>query len=132
MKKNGVICLVSMFPSLVMVLKLSKKCIFCNFVLTSARNLSLLKRFTYMPLKVFITHFQKMIWFIGVNMKTREMIPFFFIYFSALTVCNIHFWIWKYSKFIFTWSPLWSILVCKIPQFLVKGYRFVQLIILSR
>ena len=29
-----------------MGLKLSKKCIFCNFVLTSARNLSLLKLFT--------------------------------------------------------------------------------------
>ena len=43
-EKNGVICLVSMFPSWVMVLKLSKKCIFCNFVLTSARNLSLLKQ----------------------------------------------------------------------------------------
>ena len=46
MKKNGVICLVSMFPSSVMVPKLSKMCILCNFVLTSARNLSLLKQFT--------------------------------------------------------------------------------------
>ena len=43
-----------------------KKCIFCNFVLTSARNLSLLKQFTYMHLKVLITVFQKMTWFIGV------------------------------------------------------------------
>ena len=43
-----------------------KKCIFCNFVLTSARNLSLLKQFTYMHLKVLITLFQKMVWFIGV------------------------------------------------------------------
>ena len=33
--------------SWVMVLKLSKKCIFCSFVLTSARNLSWLKQFTY-------------------------------------------------------------------------------------
>ena len=39
--KNDDICLVSMFPSWVMVLKLSKKCIFCNFVLTSAKNLRL-------------------------------------------------------------------------------------------
>ena len=38
-EKNGVICLVSMFPFWLMVLKLSKKCIFCNFVLTSGRNL---------------------------------------------------------------------------------------------
>ena len=42
-----------------------KKCIFSNFVLTSARNLSLLKQFTCMDLKVLITVFQKMIWFIG-------------------------------------------------------------------
>ena len=48
-KINWVICPVSMFPSWVMVFKLSKKVHFCNFVLTSARNLSLLKQFTYMP-----------------------------------------------------------------------------------
>ena len=32
--------------------------------------------------------------------------------FSALTVCNIHFSIWKYSKIIFMWSPFgpfWSV-----------------------
>ena len=45
--KNGVICLVSVFPLWVMVLKLSKKCIFGKFVLTSARSLSLLKQCTY-------------------------------------------------------------------------------------
>ena len=45
----------------------SKKCIICSFLLTSARNLSLLKQFTYMHLKVFITLFQKMIWFIGAE-----------------------------------------------------------------
>ena len=44
----------------------SKKYIFCNFVLPSARNLSLLKEFTYMDMKVFITFFQKMICLIGV------------------------------------------------------------------
>ena len=64
------------------------------------------------------------------NMETRQMTPFFSSTFSDLTVCNIHFWIWKYSKFIFMWSPLWSILVCKIPQFLAKSYRFRQLITL--
>ena len=47
-------------------LNCSKKYIFCNFVLTSARNLSLLKEFTYMGLKVFITFFQKMICLIRV------------------------------------------------------------------
>ena len=63
-KKNGVICLVSMFPSRVMVLKLSKKMHFWNFLLTSVRNLSLLKQFTYMHLKSLVTHFQKMVLFI--------------------------------------------------------------------
>ena len=53
--KNGVICLVFMFSSYVMVSILSKKYIFCNFVLTSATNLSLLKQFTCMYLKVLIT-----------------------------------------------------------------------------
>ena len=37
------------------------KCIFCKFVLTSARNLSLLKQFTYMHPKDLVTHFQKMV-----------------------------------------------------------------------
>ena len=52
-RKNGVICLVSMFPSQFMVLKLSKKVHFCNFVLTSARSLSILMQVTYMHLKGF-------------------------------------------------------------------------------
>ena len=54
---------------------------------------------------------------------------FFFFFsplFSALDVCNIHFWIWKYSNFIFMWSTLWFILVCKTPQFLAKSYQFGQ------
>ena len=34
--KNGVICLVSMFLKLCL-----KECIFCNFILTSARNVSI-------------------------------------------------------------------------------------------
>ena len=43
-----------------------KKYIFKNFVLTLARNLSQLKQFTWMYLKVLITLFLKMIWFVGV------------------------------------------------------------------
>ena len=40
-------------------------------------------------------------------METRQMAPFFSSTFSDLTVCNIHFWNWKYSKFIFIWvDPL--------------------------
>ena len=34
------------------------------------------------------------------NLEARQMTPFFFIYFFRCL--NIHFWIWKYSKFIFT------------------------------
>ena len=63
-----------------------------------------------------------------VNMETRQMTPFVSSIFSALTVCNIHFLNWKYSKFIF----MWSILVCKIPQFLAKSYRFVYTFLESR
>ena len=63
-------------------------------------------------------------------METRQTTPVFPPTFSDLTVCNIHFWIWKYSKFIFMGSPLRSILVCKIPQVLAKSYRFRQLITL--
>ena len=51
------------------------------------------------------------------NIETIQMTPFFSSTFSALAVCNIYFWNWKYSKFIFMWSPFWSILVCKMPQF---------------
>ena len=55
--KNGAISLVSMFPSSVTVLKLSKKVHFCNFLLASARNLGLLKPFTYMHVEGLVTHF---------------------------------------------------------------------------
>ena len=46
------------------------------------------------------------------SMEIRQMIPFFSSTFSNLTVCNVHFWIWKCSKFIFMGSPLglfWSL-----------------------
>ena len=51
-----------------------KKNIFYNCVLTSARNVSLLKQFTYMHLNVLITLFQKMIWFIGVRATVNEIL----------------------------------------------------------
>ena len=38
--------------------------------------------------------------------------PIFSSTFSALTFCNIHFYIWKWSKLIFMWSPFglfWSV-----------------------
>ena len=49
-----------------------KKCIFYNFVVTSARNLGLLKQFTYMRLKVLTTLFQKMVWFILVILVIKK------------------------------------------------------------
>ena len=52
--------------------------------------------------------------------ETRQMTPFLST-FSDLTVCNIHYYIWKWSKFIFLWSSLWSLLICKIPQFWAKA-----------
>ena len=51
-----------------------KKWIFCNFVLTSTRNLSVLKQYTYMDLKVFITVIQKMICLIGVWATFHEIL----------------------------------------------------------
>ena len=63
-EENGAICLVSMFLFRVMVLKLSKKDIFCDFVVTSVRNLSLLKQFTYMHPKGPVMHFHKVALFI--------------------------------------------------------------------
>ena len=62
-------------------------------------------------------------------MKTSQMTPFFSSAFSTLPICNIYFWIWNYIK-LFSNSLLWSILVCKLPQFFPKSYWFGQLIIL--
>ena len=53
--------------------KLSKKCIFCNFVLTSARNLGWLKQFTYMHLKSLIMHFPKLVLFIMLWLTVSEV-----------------------------------------------------------
>ena len=76
-EKNGVICLVSMFFLWVMVLKLSKKGIFFfTFVLTSARNLGLLKHFTYMYLEGLATHFQKMVLFIMLWLTVLKILIF--------------------------------------------------------
>ena len=98
-QKNGVICLVSMLSSWVMVLKLSKKWLFCNFMLTSARNLSWLKQFTYMHLKGLVTHFQKLMLFIML----------------WLTVSVV--WVFEVVEFLrnFWWvSIFFNILIAKI------------------
>ena len=71
--QSEVICLFSMFRSCVLVFKLSIKCIFCNSVLTSAWNLSLLKQFTCMNLKGLVTHFYKLVLFILLWLTVSEM-----------------------------------------------------------
>ena len=58
MKKMGS-CLVFMFPFRVMVFKLSKKVHFCNLVLTSVRNRSLLKQLHIYIWKVSLRTFRK-------------------------------------------------------------------------
>ena len=60
-EKDGVICVVFIFPSRVMILKLSKKLHFFNFVLTQEKNLSILKQVTHIHLKGLVTCFQKMV-----------------------------------------------------------------------
>ena len=58
-EKNGVMCLVFMFPFRVMVFKLSKKVHFCNLELTSVRNRSLLKQLHIYIWKVSLRTFRK-------------------------------------------------------------------------
>ena len=65
--KNGVICLVSVFPFWVMVFKLSKKVHFwqiCAELCKKPKSVEAI--YIYIDLKVLITLFQKMIWFIEV------------------------------------------------------------------
>ena len=64
-EKNRIICLVSMFPSWLWFL-IVEKSVFLQFCTDPERNLILLQQFTYTHLKVLITVFQKMIWFIGI------------------------------------------------------------------
>ena len=54
------------------------------------------------------------------NIETRQRTSFFFICFFQSN-CNIHFFIWKWSKSILLWPLLCSILVCKIHQFWPKA-----------
>ena len=65
-EKIGVIPVVSM---------LSSRNVFV-FVLNSARNLSTLKQFTYMHLKVLVMHFQKIVLFIILWLDVSEILGF--------------------------------------------------------
>ena len=71
MKKHEVICLVSMFPFCVCLKKFLKRSwnclktgVFCNLMLNSARNLSLLKSLQICIRKVSLRTFQKIVFFI--------------------------------------------------------------------
>ena len=55
------------------------------------------------------------------NMKTTQITPFFHLLFLLYLPVTVN---------SFSNSLLWSILVCKIPQFFAKSYWFGQLIIL--
>ena len=76
-EKNGVICLVSMFPSWVMVLKLSKKVHFLQFCADLSEKSKFIKAiFTYIHLKGLVTHFQKMVLFIVLWLTILEILVF--------------------------------------------------------
>ena len=65
-EKNRVICIFSMFPSLIMVFKLSKKVHFLQFCEDLSKKFKSVKAIYIYALKVLITLFNKMIWFIAV------------------------------------------------------------------
>ena len=76
-KKFGVICVVSMFPSWVMILKLSKKVHFCQFCADLCKqNLIMLKQFTYMHLKGLVTWFQRMLLFLMLWLNVLKILVF--------------------------------------------------------
>ena len=128
---------------------MSRKVHFLQFCADFSKKPKSVKAIYIFHPKVFTTFFQKIIWFKGIWPILYELLaikkcwlsrnltklfdkwqldkwPHFSSTFYALIVRNIHFWIWKNSKFM---SRLWSILACKIPQFLARSYRFGQLII---
>ena len=75
-EKNGVICVVFIFPSWVMVFKLSKKVHFFKFVLNSAKKPKMLKQFTYKHLEGLVTHFQKLLLFTMLLINTSKILVF--------------------------------------------------------
>ena len=72
--KKWVICLIFFFSSWVKVLKLFKIVHFCKFVLTSTRNLNLLKQSISIHLKDFIVFFQKIVFFIRVRARIHKIL----------------------------------------------------------
>ena len=71
--KNGVICLVSMFSSWVMVLKLSKKVRFLQFCADLSKKSLSIKTILHDGL---VMHFQKMVLFIMLWLTVLEILVF--------------------------------------------------------
>ena len=76
MKKMGSFAQFPCFVPEFWSLNYLKKCIFCNFVLISVRNISLIKQFTYIHLKGLVTNFQKMVLFIILWFTVSEILGF--------------------------------------------------------
>ena len=71
-----VICLVFMFSSWVMVLKLSKKWHFLKFCADFSKESMSIKQFAYIHLEGLVTHFQKMVLFIMLWITVLEILAF--------------------------------------------------------
>ena len=115
MKKMGSFVYLPCFHYNLWSLKFLKKCIFCNIVLTSARNLSLLKQFIYMHLKGLVTHFQKMVlfillWFTVLKILVFEVENFLLIFywvsiFFDISIANIS---WTMAQISISHSIFWK------------------------
>ena len=75
-EKSVVICVVFIFPSWVMILKLSKKCIFSILCWPQQKSLGMLKQFTYMHLKRLVMCFQKMLLFTMLWLHVLKILVF--------------------------------------------------------
>ena len=79
-----------------------KKCIFWNFVLASARNLSLFRQFTYMHLKGLVTQFHKIVLFITLWRTVLEIIGFRVEEFCYISVKSASFFIFLIANISWT------------------------------
>ena len=85
--KNGVIYLVSILPSWVMVLELSKTCFFCNFVLTSSKKSKSIKaiyiqrseRSRYELSEIGVVYYATTYCFRGMNVWSRRILEEFLL-----------------------------------------------------
>ena len=98
MKKNGVICLVSMFPSWVMVLKLSKKVHFLQFCADLSKKSKSIKAI-----------------YIYASERSRYALSENGIVYYAMTYCfgDISIWNWR-ILLNFCWVSIFDILITNI------------------